>query len=180
MTSPTPADHAIPVQGTFTLCFVCSGNICRSPMAEVMITEAARREGLASVLIMWSAGTGGWHIGDPAYPDTIEALHRHGYDGTEHRARQFTQADLQGVDLVVVMDRGHLRTVEGYRRRAGGRTPIRLLRSFGTDRDRAGDDVPDPWGEGPGVFDAVHDMIADATPGLLSHVRSELAARTSR
>ena len=84
----------------FRVVFVCTGNICRSPMAQVVFREFADAAGLGPRVVSTSAGTGDWHVGEPADQRTIEALERRGYDGTQHRARQFTHDDFAHSDLV--------------------------------------------------------------------------------
>ncbi|MGZ8804053.1 MAG: arsenate reductase/protein-tyrosine-phosphatase family protein, partial [Microbacterium sp.] len=77
----------------FHVVFVCTGNICRSPMADVVFRWFADAAGLGDRVASTSAGTGDWHVGERADQRTIDALDRHGYDGNRHRARQFTHAD---------------------------------------------------------------------------------------
>ena len=87
----------------FRICFVCSGNICRSPMAEVVLRQLAADAGLADRLTISSAGTGDWHVGEQADPRAVEALTTHGYNGSTHRARQFDPAWFADLDLVVAL-----------------------------------------------------------------------------
>ena len=85
----------------FRVSFVCTGNICRSPMAEVVLRSLAERAGLDERLAIESAATGDWHVGEQADQRTIDALARAGYDGSRHRARQFDPEDFPRIDLVV-------------------------------------------------------------------------------
>src|SRR5690349_23945993 len=87
----------------FRVVFVCTGNICRSPMADVVFRGFADAAGLGSRVASTSAGTGDWHVGERADVRTLEALERAGYDGTRHRARQFTHADFARSDLVIAL-----------------------------------------------------------------------------
>lgn len=147
--------------------FICTGNICRSPIAEKVFSERLRRERLDHRVRVSSAGTGGWHTGDPADPRTEEVLRRHGYP-TTHKARQVA-VEHTDADLLVALDSGHaralLRLVDHPER-------IRLLRSFDPDAD--GPDVPDPYYGGNRGFDEVLIMIEAAMPGLLAWVRERL------
>jgi protein-tyrosine phosphatase len=157
------------------ICFVCLGNICRSPTAEGVFRELARDAGLAERLTIDSAGTGAYHVGEPPDPRSREAAARRGYDLSSLRARKFTAADLDRFDLVLAMDRDNLDNLE---RLARGRTDraakIAMLRSFETDAP-AGAEVPDPWyGDGDG-FETVLDICERACRGLLAHVRSQLS-----
>ncbi|MGH3837133.1 MAG: low molecular weight protein-tyrosine-phosphatase [Pseudonocardiaceae bacterium] len=148
--------------------FVCTGNICRSPMAEVVFTDALRREGLAHRVRVSSAGLGAWHVGHPADPRTTETLHRAGYD-CEHVAAQVGAQHLSA-DLLVALDSEHLTTL---RRLVAEPDRVVLLRSF----DPAADgnlDVPDPYFGGNHRFDEVLGMVCAAVPGLLAWVRSRL------
>lgn len=143
--------------------FVCSGNICRSPIAEKVFAAELERAGLAEGVRVSSAGTGGWHVGDPADDRAAAVLRAAGYP-SEHRARQ-VDAEMLGADLVVALDDTHRRALV----RAGA-SGVRLLRSFDPAApDRA--EVPDPYYGGDDGFDEVLAMIRAAVPGMLDWVR---------
>jgi protein-tyrosine phosphatase len=149
----------------YHVCFVCTGNICRSPIAEIVFADALRREGLADRVRVSSAGTGGWHVGNPADPRTTETLRRAGYP-SKHVAAQLGAQHLSA-DLLVALDTGHLATL---RRLVAEPQRVALLRSF----DRAAGqalDVPDPYYGGEHGFDDVLSMVRAAVPGLLAWVR---------
>lgn len=148
----------------FRVVFVCTGNICRSPMAEVVFRELADASGLGSRVASWSAGTGDWHVGERADQRTIDALARRGYDGAVHRARQFSPDDFVHSDLIVALDRSHERILRGWARRDGDADKIALLMSF--DATARSLDVPDPYYAGPGMFDEVLGMIEGASRAL--------------
>lgn len=149
----------------FRVVFVCTGNICRSPMAEVVFRTLAERAGLGDRVASVSAGTGDWHVGERADARTIEALDRRGYDGAAHRARQFTASDFADSDLVVALDRTHERILHQWARRDGEADKIALLLSF--DPSAHGrQDVPDPYYAGPEMFDDVLGMIESACRSL--------------
>lgn len=144
--------------------FVCTGNICRSPMAEWVFAEHVRRAGLDDRVRVTSAGTHGYHIGEGADRRTDKVLEAAGYP-TGHCAAQVDDDHLTA-DLVVPLDRGHDRIlarlgVPSERRR--------LLRSFDPDAD--GDSVPDPYYGDITDFELVRDQIEAAVPGLLAWVR---------
>lgn len=150
------------------ICFVCTGNICRSPSAALVAAEHVRRAGLDDRVRVTSVGMGPWHAGEPIDRRAGEVLARHGYP-TEHVAAQIATGDL-GAELLVAMDRGH---EEALRRMVGDPERVRLLRSF--DPDATGDlDVPDPYYGGPEGFEEVLAMIEAATPGLLVWMRERL------
>jgi len=98
----------------FRICFVCTGNICRSPMAEAIFRTLISRGGYSDRVSVGSAATGDWHVGEPADPRTISALAAHGYDATRHRARQFDPEWFADLDLVVAFDRGQERTLREW------------------------------------------------------------------
>jgi protein-tyrosine phosphatase len=151
-----------------TVVFVCTGNICRSPMAALMFAERLRRAGLAEKVRVSSAGTGSWHAGGPADPRTVDVLERNGYPG-DHTARELTDEDLSA-DLLVAMSLEHQALL---RRLAGDPERVRLLRSFGPERHRTLG-VPDPYYDDDRGFDRIFAMMDDAMPGLLDWVRERL------
>jgi protein-tyrosine phosphatase len=153
----------------YKICLVCLGNICRSPMAEVVLREALARAGLAGAVSVESAGTGDWHVGERMYGAARDELARRGYDGSAHRARQIQPSWLAGYDLVVAMDRANLAALRGMDPAVDAEGRIRLLRSF--DPALAGDDayhgdVPDPYGGSPDDFELAFDLISDAAQAL--------------
>jgi protein-tyrosine phosphatase len=154
----------------YRIVFVCTGNICRSPMAEVITRSLAADTRLedgstmADYLEVRSAGTGPWHEGEPMHPLAAEALVRGGYPRHRHVARQFTKSEMGRIDLIVALDRRHRQTLRGL-----GADPERLalLRSFDTAAGAAAD-VPDPYYGDQVVFDECRDMIAAACGGLVA------------
>lgn len=149
----------------YRVVFVCTGNICRSPMAEVVFRGFAHHAGLARHVVSSSAGTGDWHVGERADQRTLAALERRGYDGGAHRARQFTAADFARNDLVVALDRSHERILRGWAPTESDVDKIVLLLSF-DDLQPGVLDVPDPYYAGPEKFDEVLGMIERACRGL--------------
>lgn len=150
------------------VCFVCTGNICRSPIAEKVFAYELDAAGLADHVTVTSAGTTGWHVGEPADPRAAKLLRRHGYSDS-HVARQI-DADTLSADLLVALDEGHRRALL---ERVADPDRVRLLRSFDPQAP-AGAGVPDPYYGGPEAFDEVLDMIRAAMPGLLDWVRKNL------
>ncbi len=150
------------------ICFVCTGNICRSPMAALVFAEHVRRAGLADEVRVSSAGTGGWHVGDGADPRTVRVLVDGGYPA-DHAAAQVAAEHLDA-DLLVALDTGHERAL---RRLAADPGRVVLLRDFDPDagRDR---DVPDPYYGDDAGFAEVMAMVEAAMPGMVAWVRDRL------
>lgn len=150
--------------------FVCTGNICRSPTAEGVLRHLAAAEGLAGVIETDSAGTAGYHVGQPPDPRTIAAAAARGIDLRSLRARRVSPADFERFDLIVAMDRGHLDYLIALRP-AGGRAEVKLLLDYHpSDGAPAGKDVPDPYDGDRKGFDEVLDLITTATHALLLEI----------
>ncbi len=159
----------------YRVCFVCSGNICRSPIAEKVLAHRLASTELAERVVVDSAGTGGWHVGEPADPRTQALLMSHGYPST-HTARQWHPEWFGQRDLIVAMDTGHLRTLRRMAPDERARRALVLLREFDPDDD-ADADVPDPYYGGPEGFEEVLAIVEAAMDGLLERIREDLAAR---
>ena len=145
--------------------FVCLGNICRSPTAEVVFRNAAARAGLAGHVEIESAGTGDWHVGNP--PDNRAVAHaaRRGYDLRPLRARQFEPEDFERFDWIFAMDRSVLAELEALRpKRFAGHLGLFL----GTR------EVPDPYNKGPEGFEKVLDMIEEASEAFATRLRKSI------
>ena len=150
--------------------FVCTGNICRSPMAEKMFAHQIGRRGLADAVRVSSAGTGGWHVGERADVRASRVLRAHGYP-TEHCAAQ-VDVDHLSADLVVALGRNHVRLLEHL-----GVDParIRMLRSFDPRSQADPLDVEDPYYGDHQDFEAAFTVIEAALPGLHGWVDEQLA-----
>jgi protein-tyrosine phosphatase len=153
--------------------FVCLGNICRSPTAEVVLRSLAAREAPDLELEVDSAGTAGYHLGEPPDPRTCQAAERRGYDVAALRARIVEPIDFERFDLILAMDRENLRVL---RRRApsGAEQRVRLFLEFAPQEGL--EDVPDPYYGGPNGFEEVLDLVEAAARGLLAHLRRQTRA----
>ena len=158
----------------FRVCFVCSGNICRSPTAEAVLRRQLAEAGLDGQVVVDSAGLGDWHVGAGADHRAAAALRQRGYPAWEHRARQFSAADFAERDLVVALDAGHERDLLALAPTAADRDKVRLLRSYDSAAGTGELDVPDPYYGGPAGFEHVLDLIEEACRGLLAEVRTRL------
>ena len=153
--------------------FVCLGNICRSPTAEVVLRTLAAREAPELELEVDSAGTAGYHVGEPPDPRTREAADRRGYDLAAPRSRIVEPADFERFDLILAMDR----EIMSVLRRRGPPHAQKRVRLFLEFAPEAGlEDVPDPYYGGPNGFEAVLDLVEAATRGLIEHLRKESRA----
>lgn len=153
----------------FRVCFVCTGNICRSPMAEAVFRRLIAEAGLEGRIGVESAGTGDWHVGEMADARAVDALRERGYDGSSHRARQFDPAWFGELDLVVVFDRGQQRTLDHAAPSAADRAKVGLLLSFDPDADPSRE-VPDPYYSDSTVFDDVLALIERACVALFRQI----------
>jgi protein-tyrosine phosphatase len=167
------------------ICFVCSGNICRSPTAEVVLVDLARRTGRDHLIEVDSAGMGGWHVDDDMDRRSRQTLVDAGYEVPLHRAKQFTAADFATRDLVVALDSGHLdallelaaATPDPQRSEA----KVVLLRTSDPELgDGEAPDVPDPYyGEGDG-FAIVLGQVERSCEALLESVEQSVGQQTER
>ncbi|MBK5932666.1 protein tyrosine phosphatase [Rhodovulum imhoffii] len=142
--------------------FVCLGNICRSPTAEGVFRGLAEAAGVA--VQVDSAGTGGWHVGNPPDRRAQAAAAARSYDLSGLRARQVCPEDFDRFDLILAMDRSNRADLERLRP-AGNTTPVRLFLDYAGGSQR---EVPDPYYEGG--FDRVLDLIEAASRGVLRQV----------
>ncbi|HLS48572.1 MAG TPA: low molecular weight protein-tyrosine-phosphatase [Actinomycetaceae bacterium] len=161
----------------YTVSFVCTGNICRSPMGEVILRDLLADTELADRVRVISAGTGDWHLGGPADPRTVATLKRFGHDGSAHIAEQFTAPSFEGIDLVLALDESHLRDLRAMAVTEEEADRIRLLRSFDEAAVAAGElDVDDPYFGDDADFVRSYEEIRAAAEGLVEHLRQVLGA----
>jgi protein-tyrosine phosphatase len=156
----------------YRVTFVCTGNICRSPMAEHIFRRHAEDEGLD--VEVDSSGTGHWHVGDDADERTVATLRRAGYDSS-HRARQFEATWFDRYDLIVALDRSHRTDLFALAVSDEARGKVRLLREF--DPAAPDPDIADPYYGRASAFEVVREQIEAAVPGLIDHIRHVLKNR---
>lgn len=150
--------------------FVCTGNICRSPTAEGVFRHLVVESGLSKYIAVDSAGTHSYHIGEPPDERSVEVAMRRGYDMTGQLARRLKESDFRTFDLVLAMDRGHLRHLTAM---APGDTYERVKLFLSYAPGDAGLDVPDPYYGGANGFEQVLDLVEAGSKGLLEAVQRE-------
>ncbi|MFV8380744.1 low molecular weight protein-tyrosine-phosphatase [Corynebacterium hindlerae] len=155
--------------------FVCTGNICRSPMAEVIFRDAVENAGLSRFVRVRSCGIGGWHVGQGADRRAIAELRNAGHDGSHHRATQLGEHH-RSADLFVALDGGHVTDLVN-----AGIFPerIRLLRSFDPASPEDAE-VRDPYYGDETGFATTRAQIEAAVPGMLTWVKTMLASASAR
>jgi protein-tyrosine phosphatase len=153
------------------VCFVCLGNICRSPVAEGVMRHLVEQAGLSHVIEVASAGTSDYHVGELPDRRSRAAAKRRGID-LSSRARQFTARDWQNFDYVLAMDAANARDLRAIAPDADALAKVLLLRSFdpASPPDAA---VPDPYYGGDQGFEHVLDLCHAACAGFLRHLREE-------
>lgn len=157
----------------YRIALVCLGNICRSPVADVVVNTRLDRAGLAGRVTVESSGTGGWHVGSPMDTRAAASLVGEGYDPTAHRARQFTQELVEDFDLVLAMDRSNLAEL---RQLGVPEERLRLFRDF--DPQPGDGEVPDPYYGGPRGFTDVLAMVERTSIGLVAQLQARLGSRS--
>lgn len=157
---------------TYRILAVCTGNICRSPMAEYAVREALEHAGLSDRVDVASVGTTGEEVGRPIDPRAEALLRTHGIDASAHRARQMGAKEILQADLVLALDHDHVAPVQ---RVVGEENPERLamVRDFAPE-PVADTGIRDPWWGDEGDFQLAWEQITEATAGILAHVRGEL------
>jgi protein-tyrosine phosphatase len=152
------------------VCFVCLGNICRSPTADGVMVRMVEDAGLEDHIIVDSAGTGAYHVGEGADRRSAAVARQRGYNLTS-RARQFVPADWKRFDYVLAMDRSNLRNLQKLPGASSFSGTLQLFRDFDPESPE-NSDTPDPYYGGPDGFDRVLDLCERGCEGLLQHIRS--------
>jgi protein-tyrosine phosphatase len=156
----------------YRVLLVCMGNVCRSPTAEGVLKHYININNLSDKVEVDSAGTHGYHVGEPPDPRTQRAALSRGYNLSQMRARRVAPQDMEYFDLVLAMDRTNL---DNLRRMAPPEKQDRIQLFMDYSENFEDDEVPDPfYGLGHG-FDLVIDMVEDASLGLVKALRKRLA-----
>ncbi|QBI55746.1 low molecular weight protein-tyrosine-phosphatase [Streptomonospora litoralis] len=177
MSLPEPLDPA----GPYRVSLVCLGNICRSPMAEKVLTAELGRAGLTGAVAVDSSGTGGWHVGSGMDSRAAAALRVHGYP-TDHTARRFDPARFADRDLILAMDLDNLdELVQLAPDPQAVDERLRLFRTFAPGGGgSANPEVPDPYYGGDDGFSTVLSMVESAAKGLTAELSARFGAQTRR
>ncbi|MGI8433953.1 MAG: low molecular weight protein-tyrosine-phosphatase [Nocardioidaceae bacterium] len=165
-----PNLHALPSPrrpaAAYRVAIVCLGNICRSPMADVVLRSKLARERLDGAVVVTSSGTGDWHVGQGMDRRAASTLAASGYDPSTHRAEHFDATWFDRHDLILTMDSMNYGDVCALLLDGAERDRVRMFRAFdplaGADLD-----VPDPWYGGDQGFEDVLDMVERTTDELL-------------
>ena len=156
------------------ICFVCLGNICRSPTAEGIMHHLVNEKGWSDRIHIDSAGTGNWHVGKPADERARATAQGHGIELLS-RARQFQPSDFDNFDYLVVMDQRNRSNVLDMAPDDAAKAKVRMMRSFDA-QSPADADVPDPYHAGEEGFEQVFQICKSACEGLLKHIEEHHSA----
>jgi protein-tyrosine phosphatase len=149
--------------------FVCSGNICRSPMADAVFQNMVNQAGLGDKIYVDSAGTGPWHVGELAHSGTRKVLKKHGID-YRGRSRQIQRADMSDFDYVLAMDSYNMAEMKSLVNKP--KAELAMFLSYAQNAKTTNvKDVPDPYYTGG--FDRVYELVEKGSAALLDHIRAE-------
>jgi protein-tyrosine phosphatase len=153
------------------ICFVCQGNIIRSPLAENIFRDLVQKGGLGSKYYLESSGTSAFHVGDPPDSRMRQVASQRGFEYTG-QARQFQREDLDRFDLIIAMDKANLRYLSSRAQTREQGDKIRLMREY--DHLTSADlDVPDPYYGGPEGFERTFDIILRSCRGLFEDLEGD-------
>ena len=150
--------------------FVCLGNICRSPTAEGVLRHKLQQAGLERQVEVASAGTGGWHAGEPPDKRTQRAAQLRGYDLSQQRAQQVRVQDFERYDLILAMDNSNFRDLQAMQPANGKAELDVFLRRY----EGVKSEVPDPYYDGEQGFVEVLDLIEAACDGLMIELKGRV------
>lgn len=160
---------------TYRIAVVCLGNICRSPMAHVILESRLEAAGLSDRVEIVSAGTGGWHTGEPMDQRAAAILTTEGYDATRHVARKFSIDWYAENDLLLAMDESNYADMADLAPSVADLGKLKMFRDFDPEATENDNEVPDPWfGEDPGfrivlaMVERTADNLVSGLPDLLS------------
>ncbi len=157
----------------YRVLFVCLGNICRSPAAEIIFNAVAAKHGLSGLVKADSCGTASYHTGSKPDHRMLAALERAGYSYGGHRARTFRRADFTDFDLIIPQDEYNERDILALARNETDAAKVRgMWQWFGAEETESS--VPDPYYGGPAGFDAVVALLTRSMEKLIESTKDEI------
>ncbi|HXH73246.1 MAG TPA: low molecular weight protein-tyrosine-phosphatase [Mariprofundaceae bacterium] len=163
---PEPRTSDFETSEPIRILFVCLGNICRSPLAEVVVRAEVDRRGLQNTFHIESAGTGDWHVGNGADPRSAATAERYGLDLSRHKAQQITRRNVGDWHWFVAMDHDNRRNLLAMGAPA---ERVLMMRQFEVDKGAA-PEVPDPYYGGPDGFEHAYAMLRENAARLLDYL----------
>lgn len=154
----------------YRVLFVCTGNICRSPTADAFLRHKVEQAGLSDKIAVDSAGTHGYHVGEPPDSRSIDVLKARGIDMSYLRARKFSPQDFEEFDLILAMDEGHYSAMLSMKPQIC-RAALEMFTAYAGMEEVK--DVPDPYYGGHKEFVYALDLIEKGTEGLLKTVMAD-------
>jgi len=154
----------------YRVALVCLGNICRSPMAHVVLEDRLAKAGLDDRVEVASSGTGGWHEGEAMDSRAAAVLRDAGYDPSRHVARTFTTDWFAENDLLLAMDASNQSDMSDQAPTVADQARVRMFREFDPQANEGDDEVPDPWYGGGDGFRRVLAMIERTTDHLVEQL----------
>ncbi|WP_341704855.1 low molecular weight protein-tyrosine-phosphatase [Ferrovibrio sp.] len=158
----------VPRRPLWSVLMVCTGNICRSPTADGLLRHALHEAGLQDLVLVDSAGTHGYHVGEPPDPRSVATARQYGVDLAPLRARKVAADDFTRFDRILAMDQGHLQILQ----KLCPQPEHSRLKLYLDYAPRFGREVPDPYYGGPEGFEAVWQMCMAATAALMTEIRN--------
>lgn len=168
---PLPAPRDTP----YRIAIVCLGNICRSPMAHVILEQKLAEAGLDDRVTVVSAGTGSWHVGEPMDERAAAALSAAGYDPSRHSARRFTTDWYAENDLILAMDATNHADISDLAPDVASLAKLQMFRAYDPQAAEGDDEVPDPWFGGPEGFQQVLQMVERTVDALVEDLSRRLS-----